>query len=74
MRVDAMITDPGSLAAEVEARRPQALLAALSGESSPMLGALEQLDVPRPWKVSFSYGRALQDPALEACSPSRSSA
>ena len=21
---------------------------------------------PKPWKVSFSYGRALQDPALEA--------
>jgi fructose-bisphosphate aldolase class I len=21
----------------------------------------------RPWRVSFSYGRALQDPALEAC-------
>jgi fructose-bisphosphate aldolase class I len=22
--------------------------------------------VPRPWRVSFSYGRALQDPALAA--------
>ena len=26
----------------------------------------EDLPGPRPWKVTFSYGRALQDPALEA--------
>src|SRR5262249_6134523 len=30
------------------------------------LNAITQLPGPRPWKVSFSYGRALQDPALEA--------
>jgi fructose-bisphosphate aldolase, class I len=30
------------------------------------LNAINQLPGPRPWKVSFSYGRALQDPALEA--------
>jgi fructose-bisphosphate aldolase class I len=30
------------------------------------LDAINRLPGPRPWKVSFSYGRALQDPALEA--------
>jgi fructose-bisphosphate aldolase class I len=30
------------------------------------LNAINQLPGPKPWKVSFSYGRALQDPALEA--------
>jgi fructose-bisphosphate aldolase, class I len=30
------------------------------------LNAINTLDIPRPWKVSFSYGRALQDPALHA--------
>src|SRR5215472_10904502 len=30
------------------------------------LNAINQLPTPKPWKVSFSYGRALQDPALEA--------
>jgi len=30
------------------------------------LNAINRLPGPRPWKVSFSYGRALQDPALEA--------
>jgi fructose-bisphosphate aldolase class I len=30
------------------------------------LNAINTLDTPRPWKVSFSYGRALQDPALHA--------
>ena len=30
------------------------------------LNAINNLDTPRPWKVSFSYGRALQDPALQA--------
>ena len=29
------------------------------------LNAINQLPIPKPWKVSFSYGRALQDPALE---------
>jgi len=28
--------------------------------------AINRLPVPKPWKLSFSYGRALQDPALEA--------
>lgn len=30
------------------------------------LNAINQLDLPKPWKISFSYGRALQDPAIEA--------
>jgi fructose-bisphosphate aldolase class I len=30
------------------------------------LNAINRLPGPRPWKISFSYGRALQDPALEA--------
>jgi fructose-bisphosphate aldolase class I len=30
------------------------------------LDAINRLPGPRPWKISFSYGRALQDPALEA--------
>ncbi len=30
------------------------------------LCAINQLEAPKPWKLSFSYGRALQDEALEA--------
>jgi fructose-bisphosphate aldolase, class I len=30
------------------------------------LNTINQLPGPKPWKISFSYGRALQDPALEA--------
>jgi fructose-bisphosphate aldolase class I len=30
------------------------------------LSAINQLDGPKPWKLSFSYGRALQDEALKA--------
>jgi fructose-bisphosphate aldolase class I len=30
------------------------------------LNAINQLDGPKPWKLSFSYGRALQDEALKA--------
>jgi fructose-bisphosphate aldolase class I len=30
------------------------------------LNAINLLPGPKPWKISFSYGRALQDPALEA--------
>ena len=30
------------------------------------LNAINQLPGRKPWKLSFSYGRALQDPALEA--------
>jgi fructose-bisphosphate aldolase class I len=30
------------------------------------LSAINTLETPRPWKVSFSYGRALQDSALAA--------
>jgi fructose-bisphosphate aldolase class I len=30
------------------------------------LNALNRLPGPKPWKISFSYGRALQDHALEA--------
>src|SRR2546429_7796355 len=30
------------------------------------LTAINRLPGPKPWKISFSYGRALQDPALEA--------
>ena len=43
----------------------------LSGGQDPLLAtnhlnAINQLDGPKPWKLSFSYGRALQDEALEA--------
>jgi fructose-bisphosphate aldolase class I len=30
------------------------------------LNTINQLPYTKPWKISFSYGRALQDPALEA--------
>jgi fructose-bisphosphate aldolase class I len=30
------------------------------------LSAINQLEWPKPWKLSFSYGRALQDEALKA--------
>lgn len=30
------------------------------------LNAINSLPDPKPWTISFSYGRALQDPALEA--------
>jgi fructose-bisphosphate aldolase class I len=30
------------------------------------LNAINRLPGPKPWKISFSYGRALQDPALES--------
>ncbi|NRP74857.1 Fructose-bisphosphate aldolase class 1 [Ensifer psoraleae] len=30
------------------------------------LNAINRLPGPKPWKISFSYGRALQDPALTA--------
>jgi fructose-bisphosphate aldolase class I len=30
------------------------------------LNAINRLSGPKPWKISFSYGRALQDAALEA--------
>jgi fructose-bisphosphate aldolase class I len=30
------------------------------------LNAINREPGPEPWKISFSYGRALQDPALEA--------
>ena len=30
------------------------------------LNAINRLPGPKPWRISFSYGRALQDPALAA--------
>jgi fructose-bisphosphate aldolase class I len=30
------------------------------------LNAINRLPGPKPWRITFSYGRALQDPALEA--------
>ena len=43
----------------------------LSGGQSDVLAtthlnAINKLDAPKPWKISFSYGRALQDAAMEA--------
>jgi fructose-bisphosphate aldolase class I len=35
-------------------------------EATAHLNAINGLPGPRPWKISFSYGRALQDHALEA--------
>jgi len=42
----------------------------LSGGQSPVLAtehlsAINQLPGPKPWRLSFSYGRALQDEAME---------
>ena len=42
----------------------------LSGGQSDILAtshlnAIESLDQPKPWRISFSYGRALQDAAME---------
>ena len=34
--------------------------------ASAHLSAINQLEGPKPWKLSFSYGRALQDEALKA--------
>ena len=46
-------------------------IAFLSGGQNPFLAtahlnAINQIPGPKPWKLTFSYGRALQDPALEA--------
>ena len=30
------------------------------------LSAINQVEGPKPWKLSYSYGRALQDEALNA--------
>jgi fructose-bisphosphate aldolase, class I len=43
----------------------------LSGGQDPItatahLSAINRLEGPKPWKLSFSYGRALQDEALKA--------
>ena len=43
----------------------------LSGGQSDVLAtahlnAINKLDLLKPWKISYSYGRALQDPAIEA--------
>jgi fructose-bisphosphate aldolase class I len=43
----------------------------LSGSQNPLqatmhLSAINQIAGPTPWRLSFSYGRALQDEALEA--------
>jgi fructose-bisphosphate aldolase class I len=35
-------------------------------QATAHLIAINRLPCPRPWKISFSYGRALQEPALEA--------
>jgi fructose-bisphosphate aldolase class I len=35
-------------------------------QATERLSAINQLDGPKPWTLSFSYGRALQDEALEA--------
>lgn len=42
----------------------------LSGGQGPVLAtehlsAINRLEGPKPWKLSFSYGRALQDEAME---------
>jgi len=35
-------------------------------DASLNLNAMNKLDVPRPWKLTFSYGRALQSSVLKA--------
>ena len=37
-----------------------------SGLATAHLNAINRLPESKPWTISFSYGRALQDPALEA--------
>jgi len=37
-----------------------------AGPATTHLNAINCLPGPKPWKLTFSYGRALQDPALEA--------
>ena len=37
-------------------------------EATRHLDAMNRLDLPKPWQLSFSYGRALQQPALHAWS------
>jgi fructose-bisphosphate aldolase class I len=49
---------------EVSAVVLQAVFHALFATAN--LNAINRLPGSKPWKVSFSYGRALQDPALEA--------
>ena len=46
-------------------------IAFLSGGQSEQLAtrhldAINRLPGPKPWTITFSYGRALQDPALKA--------
>jgi fructose-bisphosphate aldolase, class I len=36
------------------------------GLATAHLNAINRLSGSKPWRISFSYGRALQDPALEA--------
>jgi len=59
----------GSLRRHVPAAVPGVVF--LSGgqharRATAHLNAINRLASPKPWRVSFSYGRALQDPALEA--------
>jgi len=35
-------------------------------QATAHLSAINQLEAPKPWKLTFSYGRALQDEALKA--------
>ena len=35
-------------------------------QATEHLGLVNQIDAPKPWALSFSYGRALQDEALQA--------
>jgi len=37
-----------------------------AGLATAHLDAINRLPGPKPWTISFSYGRALQDPAMEA--------
>ena len=38
----------------------------LESVARALVDATNRLPDPKPWKISFSYGRALQDPALQA--------
>jgi fructose-bisphosphate aldolase class I len=73
-RTQATVTDVASATLRCLRRHAPAAVPGivfLSGGQDPVsatrhLNAINQLAAPRPWKLTFSYGRALQDEALAA--------
>ncbi len=70
-RPSAKLRQPQSAVSAGTFRPRSPALSFLSGGQNHLiatehLSAINQLDPPKPWKLSFSYGRALQDEALKA--------